>query len=458
MSRIVVIGLVTLISLRCSSSFDLTDQTLAFFHARNERDMERVMSFYADDCRVVLPDREPIIGTSAVREWEAWLAATETHTVLGDPTVVLPKVLGHTARGSLSVQGRWLWLLGIRRFVARESEIVFRNGQIAEFRVAELPDIEDQLGMFREWLATHRPREARLLFDGDQVIEDASRAAVWFRLLEEWRLSRPGPFSVEIEPTAPLFPFGVYPTFRVVLTPHRESNWSDHSGQLHPTLQAAVSVAMFYPDGRLGVHSNSQSISVAGREPESSVVLEFPENRELRVRDYSYRHSQRALLPGTYYHAAQLRLSDGERRDRYISQISRLEITDDGSEELAAVREAQAGIGVQRHLRLTIERRAETGVQLMATNTGDSPLHIGEYYAWLISGPEGEDVQASGPRGDQVIRLGPGESASLQRQDFRLSKPGRYRIRAVYVSHDAAVAVESNALRLTIPGTVGGQS
>jgi hypothetical protein len=165
----------------------LADRVKAFQKAANSGDVEKLLSFYADDVRF------EIVGTPMVIEGKEKLRKPiEEQFILNcHLTFTNIKVNGNTATYKVKEQNDWLKAAGIDALYYEYDQITFEDGLIKKEVAKPTQESMKIMGEFREsfekWASEKRGQEwARLKSEGI-TRENVDR---WLAIIRQWQESK----------------------------------------------------------------------------------------------------------------------------------------------------------------------------------------------------------------------------------------------------------------------------
>jgi hypothetical protein len=158
-----------------------------YVKALNARDLDKVVSLFADEVEWAGPDWRKTLDKNGVREMLGWDAATHASVAYENL-----EWEGDVVRGLFTERNDFYALLGLdeQRF-----RLVFRfeDDLIREIRLA--PDdasgstLSKALEPFLAWASSRHPDRLEAIYPGGQFVYDADSAEKWLALLREWRAS-----------------------------------------------------------------------------------------------------------------------------------------------------------------------------------------------------------------------------------------------------------------------------
>lgn len=168
------------------------DVVTAFLEAHNEHEMQRKLSYLAEDVRYYVEDNHLLDGWEEIRGLAEWDSVLLSVMEFGD----------YETRGdSLLVDrftetNQWVQRMELERLTHLPGTL-FRvdDGRIVEIRPAGLSDdsqraVEDALSGFLEWAEPRFPEDVEILFDDEgRLVYTAESAQTWMRLLLRWHES-----------------------------------------------------------------------------------------------------------------------------------------------------------------------------------------------------------------------------------------------------------------------------
>ncbi|KPK83146.1 MAG: hypothetical protein AMJ81_08530 [Phycisphaerae bacterium SM23_33] len=305
--------------------------------------------------------------------------------------------------------------------------------------------------------------------------------------------------SCQVRAAKPKLPFNEWPRFEVTLTnvssePIDLIATAEWPGGLPGPHYPCASLKITHPDGHY--HMPSEDSATANPkavriQPGKSWSFTYPSTPDHPTYGEGPLPSLSALLPGVYVaeFAYAVREEVEKRRlgqDLVYAQSAggpagkpeklwtgvvyaepvKFEVVDDGSPQLAILRDVYAGKGLDK-LRLELLLLDEKGpadsrsLRLRLHNTGDQPLYLGCRFGLVTKGPAGQtQPDFSGPRSGQVTAHPPNSQQTLGGWSFDLAgrKPGLYTLWAEYLSmgRDAKLLAKSNEIHLQVPAAPGG--
>jgi hypothetical protein len=161
----------------------------AYVAAMNSHDVERAVSFYADDlvCKRKGEKRECCCQKKqlrAFREWEIPMEARFDYKVL--------QVSGDRITVEIVEFNRFHEALGVERPVTEE--YLFRDGLIREINTLNIRDakrpLSEAIKEFEEWLAEKPSKQLAGLMKEGHLIYDGEAARKLLPFLEEWQQLR----------------------------------------------------------------------------------------------------------------------------------------------------------------------------------------------------------------------------------------------------------------------------
>jgi hypothetical protein len=186
--KLIMFCIVFLILLTTACAPKLADRVKAFQKAANGRDVEKSLSFYADDVRFEL------VGTPMVIEGKEKLRKPiEEHFILnGRLTFTDTKVNGNTATYKVREQNDMLKAAGIDALYYEYDQITFKDGLIKKEIAKPTRKSAEIMGEFREsfekWASENRGQEWAKLKSEGITKENVHR---WLAIIRQWRESKP---------------------------------------------------------------------------------------------------------------------------------------------------------------------------------------------------------------------------------------------------------------------------
>lgn len=165
---------------------NLSERIRQYVTTYNTHDVEKIMSFYADDIRFEDVGVWVKAGKQEVRKITEWDAAT--HIVMKISNVT---VQGDTVTFSLVETNDWLKLAGIGEALYEPSRVVFRNGKIAVIE-AKLSEETMKIWMpawnaIIAWAKANSKEKLAEAMPEGKFVFGADYAHKWIDLLKEWR-------------------------------------------------------------------------------------------------------------------------------------------------------------------------------------------------------------------------------------------------------------------------------
>lgn len=165
---------------------NLIDKAKAFEKAYNSHDIERIVSFFADNIRFEVVGFFVKEGKKDVRELIEYDAAVNVHMIISDI-----KVNRNTVTFKLAESNDWFRLAGIEELIYEPNRIVFHDGLIKEIK-SEITnesavDMRKAWESVMEWALKERSQELEELLPGGKFIYNAESTEKWLVLLKEWK-------------------------------------------------------------------------------------------------------------------------------------------------------------------------------------------------------------------------------------------------------------------------------
>ncbi len=182
--KLIAFYIVSLLLLTTSCAPTLMDRVKAFEEAANSKDVEKLMSFYADDVRF------EIVGTPMVIEGKENLRKPIEEQFILNVNLAFTdiKVNGNTATYKVKEQNDMLKAAGIDAIHYEYDQITFEDGLIIEERAKPTEESMRIMGKFREsfekWASEKGTEEwAKLKAEG--VTEE--NVDKWLAMTRQWR-------------------------------------------------------------------------------------------------------------------------------------------------------------------------------------------------------------------------------------------------------------------------------
>lgn len=156
----------------------------AYQEALNSHDVDRVMSFYAEDIRFEVIGGHVKKGKENLRGWAEWDAAVNCHLTFTDLVV-----RGDTVTCKAIEQNDWYRLAGIEKVYYGSNTIIFRDELITKIK-AELTEesaraIGEAFQSITEWASQERSQQLAELMPEGKIVYSAETAKGWLALLRE---------------------------------------------------------------------------------------------------------------------------------------------------------------------------------------------------------------------------------------------------------------------------------
>lgn len=181
---LIMLNIIFLLFFAASCAPTLVDRVEAFRSAVNNHDIEKTMSFYADDVRFEL------IGTPMVIEGKEQLRKPiEEQFILNDHlTFTDIKVNGNTVTYKVKEQNDMLKAAGIDALYYEYDQITFENGLIKQEKAKPTKESMRIMGEFQEslekWASEKQGRKWAKLKDEGVTRENVSD---WLAITHRWR-------------------------------------------------------------------------------------------------------------------------------------------------------------------------------------------------------------------------------------------------------------------------------
>jgi len=158
----------------------------AYVEAHNSHDVERIMSFYAEDARFEFVESYVREGREEIRKQEEFDAALNSQLAFTDL-----KVNGGTVTGKVTEQSDYYRLAGIDEVYYEDYTIIFRDGLIKEIKteltLGSVMEINEVFTDLLDWVRKEKKQELDDLILEGEVVYSAESAKKWLALLREWR-------------------------------------------------------------------------------------------------------------------------------------------------------------------------------------------------------------------------------------------------------------------------------
>lgn len=176
--------LVSLLLLTTSCAPSLVDRVEAFQKAANSHDVEKLLSFYADDVRFELVGTPMVIeGKEKLRKPIEEQFILNVHLTFADI-----KVSGNTATYKVKEQNDWLKAAGIDALHYEYDQITFEDGlikqEIAKPTQESMKIMAEFQESFEKWASEKRGQEWTKLKSEGITKENVSK---WLILARQWR-------------------------------------------------------------------------------------------------------------------------------------------------------------------------------------------------------------------------------------------------------------------------------
>jgi ketosteroid isomerase-like protein len=157
----------------------------AFEKAYNDHDVERVMSFYAEDAIHEVPGQFMLRGKEEIRGLVEYDAVSNARLSFSKY-----RVEGQTIMCQSTVTDDWIKAAGIEE-VHYSTKLVFKDGLIQQWTAQTSPEAVQQLTKLftsvTEWASRERPRELEELISQGDFVYSAENARKSLALLREWQ-------------------------------------------------------------------------------------------------------------------------------------------------------------------------------------------------------------------------------------------------------------------------------
>ncbi len=158
----------------------------AYVEAHNSHDIERIMSFYAEDARFEFVESWVREGKEEIRKQEEFDAALNSQLAFTDL-----KVEGDTVTGTVTEKSDYYKLSGIDEVSYEYYAIIFKDGLIKEIKteltIGSVIEINQVFQELLNWVRKEKEKELEDLILEGEVVYSAESAKKWLALLREWR-------------------------------------------------------------------------------------------------------------------------------------------------------------------------------------------------------------------------------------------------------------------------------
>lgn len=185
-SIVIVLALMTIAG--CVSQQDPSAFVERYIALHKSGDVEGLLSLHTADSEFLIPGREPVRGTQALRDLFQWDQVLESELVMtgvrsvGDTIII----------DSTIERNRWFKALGLDEVqYGPGTRIVLKDGRIVGTYPAAFDDKTRQhlMGRFQslvQWISEHRADDLDHLLPGQKFRYDAESAKLWLAVLAEW--------------------------------------------------------------------------------------------------------------------------------------------------------------------------------------------------------------------------------------------------------------------------------
>jgi len=184
--NITLLSCMTILAGSCTPS--LTSQVRAMERAHNLHQLDKELSFYADDARFEMQDGSTVQGKDELRKFFTVDVLLNNSLAFSDISIV-----GNTVVCKVEEKNDMWQALGMEKVYGR-CEIVFKNGLIQEIRDpnSALSESEAELDKadeaFSAWADKNRPEEVARLLGGKPFKGLTPETALdWLKLAREWK-------------------------------------------------------------------------------------------------------------------------------------------------------------------------------------------------------------------------------------------------------------------------------
>ena len=183
---LIIFFLSFLLLLITSCTPKLEERLKALQEAHNSHDVEKNLSFYADDAKFVMIGHWVEEGKEGLRNIFTSDAALNSRLTFTDI-----KVNGDTVTCKVKEENDLLKLVGIDAIYYESSHFIFRDGLIIETRAVKTQEsieakekVNKEVFLpFKEWIRSQEFSELSL--DGEYII-NKENVSMWLKLLQEW--------------------------------------------------------------------------------------------------------------------------------------------------------------------------------------------------------------------------------------------------------------------------------
>ena len=165
---------------------DMMQQTFeSYRNALNNHDVEKSLSFLAEDFKLVFVDFDMTMTKEQVVDVLGWDAGANTKVTHGEL-----QVFENTIASIFSEQNDFLKLIDILELKAKIAYEFGEDGLIKQQLYEALPNqpsFEKRMGPAVEWAMEHRKEELAIIYPNNQMVFNEEMARRWVALLQEWR-------------------------------------------------------------------------------------------------------------------------------------------------------------------------------------------------------------------------------------------------------------------------------
>lgn len=178
------VGSALLLLLACEPT--LERRVFEYERRVNADNVEGVLELWADDGIYDMKGTFSLKGKVALRGLAEWDSVVHTQLTFHDIVTE-----GDTVLADVVESNEWLSAVGIEQLVHPSTIIVFRDGLISRIEsdtdTAGTNALRRSLDAVLSWALTERPQAVHRLVSDKGFQYNGENAALWLRLLEEWR-------------------------------------------------------------------------------------------------------------------------------------------------------------------------------------------------------------------------------------------------------------------------------
>lgn len=179
-------GLLLFILLVSCSTQDLSIVVENYEQAYNNHDLEKIMSFYADDAEFEVVNIFSLSGKDQIRNLTEYDIALDIQMSIENI-----KIRGDSAIFELTERNDWLKAMEIEAAHYGPTILIFKDGLIEHLKATQIPQTEEAISSaiqaIMKWASANRPEQIAEMMPEGEFVYSADNAKKVIELIQQWK-------------------------------------------------------------------------------------------------------------------------------------------------------------------------------------------------------------------------------------------------------------------------------